>query len=122
MEKNKIKNLRKLRRQQRARSRIFGTAGRPRLSVFRSLKFIYAQMINDKGGRTLISANSKELTRPKKRENTSRIALAYQLGELIAQKAIDKGIKRVVFDRGSYRYHGRVKALADGARKGGLKF
>ena len=100
----------------RIRKNVNGTAERPRLSVFRSNKQIYAQVINDLTGKTLASASSLGMeTMPKKEQ-------AAKVGELIAQKALEAGITQVVFDRNGYLYHGRVKELADGARKGGLKF
>ena len=92
-----------------------------RVSVFRSLKAIYAQIIDDKKGRTLASASSLELTKGKSRK-ISKLELARETGKLLAKKAQQKKIKKVVFDRGPYKYHGRVKALAEGAREGGLKF
>ena len=100
----------------RIRKNVVGTAERPRLSVFRSNKQIYAQVINDLTGKTLASASSLGMeTMPKKEQ-------AAKVGELLAEKAQAAGISQVVFDRNGYLYHGRVKELADGARKGGLKF
>jgi len=105
-------------RQIRVRSKMTGTAVKPRLSVHRSSQHIYAQLIDDIKAVSLVSANSLQLTdKPKE-----KIAVAKQVGELIAQKALKKKITKVVFDRGSYQYHGRVKALAEGARSKGLKF
>ena len=100
----------------RIRKSVFGTAERPRLSVFRSNKQIYAQVIDDLAGNTLASASSKGITEGTKSE------IAEKVGEAIAKKAIEAGITTVVFDRNGFLFHGRVKALADGARKGGLKF
>ena len=100
----------------RIRKSVFGTAERPRLSVFRSNKQIYAQVINDVEGRTLVAANSLGL------EAMPKIQQAEKVGELIAAKALEAGVKAVVFDRNGYLYHGRVKSLADAARKGGLNF
>ncbi len=117
MDKNKIKQNKKIRRKNRVRAKISGTADCPRLSVFRSNRGIYAQIINDEIGKTLISIGAGEI---KKKEKKTAISLG--LGKLIAEKAIAKGIKKVVFDRNGYKYHGRVKALAEGAREGGLKF
>jgi large subunit ribosomal protein L18 len=132
-----MKNLQsKLKRQKRVRGKIRGTQTMPRLSVHRSNKSIYAQIIDDTKGKTLIYVSGKELPVTKadkdskdqadkntsSGENTAKKDKAYQLGELLAQKALKSKIKKVKFDRGSYRYHGRVKALADGARKGGLEF
>lgn len=91
--------------------------GRLRLSVFRSDKHIYAQLIDDNQGRTIAEANSKSLA-----VEGSKIEQAYAVGKAVAERALAQGARRVVFDRGAYRYHGRVKALADGAREGGLEF
>ena len=101
----------------RVRKKISGTAERPRLSVFRSNKQIYAQVINDENGRTLVAASSLGI-----KDKMTKSEQAVKVGEDIAQKAIAAGITMVVFDRNGYLYHGRVKELADGARKGGLKF
>lgn len=110
-------------RRKRTRAKILGTKERPRLSVFRSNKYIYAQLIDDKTGKKIISANEKELmANPPAGGKATKTEKAHGLGELLAKKAMDNKIKRVVFDRGGYQYHGRVKALADGARKGGLHF
>ena len=100
----------------RIRKSVFGTAERPRLSVFRSNKQIYAQVINDNEGKTLAAASSLGM------ETMPKIQQAEKVGELIAQKAKEAGIESVVFDRNGYLYHGRVKSLADAARKGGLNF
>ncbi|HUH35243.1 MAG TPA: 50S ribosomal protein L18 [Moheibacter sp.] len=101
----------------RVRRNIFGTAERPRLSVYRSNKEIYAQLIDDNAGVTLASASSRE-----KSEGANKTEQAATVGKLIAEKAKAKGIETIVFDRNGFVYHGRVKALADGAREGGLKF
>jgi large subunit ribosomal protein L18 len=106
------------RRAVRVRSRVRGTADRPRLSVFRSNKAIWAQVIDDATGRTLASAGSIHLTE----KGLSKTDQAAKVGEMLAARAKAAGIERVVFDRGAYLYHGRVKALADGARQGGLDF
>ena len=100
----------------RVRKNVFGTAERPRLSVFRSNKQIYAQVINDVEGKTLVAAASIALEAMPKKEQAAKV------GEMIAEKAIAAGISQVVFDRNGYLYHGRVKALADAARNGGLNF
>ncbi|MBO7609001.1 MAG: 50S ribosomal protein L18 [Muribaculaceae bacterium] len=100
----------------RIRGRISGTAERPRLCVFRSNKQIYAQVIDDLAGNTLVSASSKGI------EEGTKSEIAAKVGELIAKKAQEAGITTVVFDRNGFLFHGRVKSLADGARKGGLKF
>jgi large subunit ribosomal protein L18 len=96
---------------------IKGTFEKPRLCVFRSHRVIYAQIINDQTGQTLASANSLKL-----KAKNSKVKQAFTVGEFLAQNALKKKIKKVVFDRGRYRYHGRVRALAEGARKGGLIF
>jgi len=101
----------------RVRRNIFGTAERPRLSVYRSNKEIYAQLIDDNAGVTLASASSREKT-----EGTTKTEISASVGKLIAEKAKAKGIETVVFDRNGFVYHGRIKALADGAREGGLNF
>ena len=113
------KNEARLRRHRRVRGKISGTAERPRLDVFRSSKHIYAQIIDDVAGVTLVSASSLE----KDFEGTGgNKEAARKVGQLIAKKAAEKGISDVVFDRGGYLYHGRVMELAEGAREGGLKF
>lgn len=109
----------KQRRKVRVRAKIFGTKDKPRLSVFKSNRYIFAQVINDEIGETLVGVSEKELSVKEKPNKTER---ARELGVAIAKKAMDKKIKSVVFDRGSYLYHGRIKALAEGAREGGLKF
>jgi large subunit ribosomal protein L18 len=110
-------------RHRRIRQVVRGTAGRPRLVVFRSLKHIYAQLVDDEHGATLITVGSltKEL-RGSEKKTGGNIAAAKAVGELVARRAKDKGIERVVFDRAGYKYHGRVKALADAARAAGLAF
>lgn len=119
MIKKKSSNVARMKRHQRVRKNISGTAERPRLSVYRSLNHIYAQIIDDTKGTTLISASSLD----KEFEGYGgNIDGAKAVGNLVAKKALDKGIKAVVFDRGGYIYHGRVVALADGAREGGLEF
>ncbi len=104
---------------ERIRRKVNGTADRPRLAVFRSLKYIYAQVIDDASGKTIASASSREKDSGAKGANA---AAAKAVGALIAKKAKDKGITEVVFDRGGYVYHGNIKALADAARENGLKF
>lgn len=119
MIKKKSSNIARMKRHQRVRKNISGTAERPRLSVYRSLNHIYAQIIDDTKGTTLVSASSLE----KDFEGYGgNIDGAKAVGNLVAKKALEKGIKAVVFDRGGYIYHGRVAALADGAREGGLEF
>ena len=111
------KNKARLKRHTRVRSKISGTAECPRLNVFRSSKNIYVQIIDDINGVTLVAASTLELE-----GNGGHKEAAFKVGEAIAKKAADKGITEVVFDRGGYIYHGRVKELAEGARQGGLKF
>ena len=112
---------RRVRKHVRVRKAVTGTSERPRLNVFRSSKHIYAQIIDDVQGRTVVAASSlsKELDSLKHGANK---AAARAVGKLIAQKAKEKNVSKVVFDRGGYVYHGRIKELADGAREGGLKF
>lgn len=105
----------RVRRQRRTRVRLHGTKTRPRLSVFRSLRFTWAQLIDDDAGRTLWAGTTKTAA-----GRLTKVAAARQLGAAAAQAAVAQGITRAVFDRGSYRYHGRVQAVADGARVGGL--
>jgi large subunit ribosomal protein L18 len=106
----------------RAFAKIFGTKEQPRLSVFRSNKHIYAQLIDDEKGETLVSASDLELKTEIIKGKLKRQEIAKKVGETLAQKAIKKKIKKVVFDRGSYKFHGRIKALVDGAREKGLQF
>lgn len=114
-----IKKTQKERRKTRVRAKIRGTVQRPRFSVFRSNKTIYAQLIDDDQQKTLVSASEKEIKAEKGKTKTEK---AQMVGQILASKAIRKKIKKVVFDRGFYRYHGRVKSLAEGARKEGLEF
>jgi large subunit ribosomal protein L18 len=111
------KEQRRLRIKRSIRKRVTGTPSRPRLSVFRSNKCIYAQIINDVDGKTLVSASSLELEGSK-----NNLESAGAVGKLLAEKASTNGVTSVIFDRNGYLYHGRVKALAEGAREGGLKF
>jgi len=111
------------RRQRRTRLKIQrNSVGRPRLSVFRSGKHIYAQIIDDVSGRTVASASTLEKDQRKALKNGSTVDAASVVGKLVAERAVAQGVKDVVFDRGSFRYHGRVKALADAARESGLSF
>ena len=110
------KKERRIKIKHRIRKKINGTASRPRLTVFRSNKGIYVQAVNDLEGKTIVSASSKGITEGTKSE------IAAKVGEAVAKKCIEAGITEVVFDRNGYPFHGRVKALADGARNGGLKF
>ena len=106
----------------RKRIKIFGTTERPRLSIFRSLQRFYAQIVNDETGKTLVFASTLEKDVKKKLKHGDNMDAAKYVGEQIGKKAIQAGIKKVVFDRGTYRYHGRIKALADAARSQGLEF
>ena len=114
----------RIRIHKRIRARVSGSEARPRLAVFRSLNHIYAQVIDDGKGHTVVAASSAEKGEGAKAKKGAggNVAGAKQVGKLIAQRAKDKGITKVVFDRGGYLYHGRVKALADAAREGGLEF
>ncbi len=105
----------------RIRHKLMGTTERPRLSIYRSLNHIYAQVIDDSAGRTLVCASSNEKS-PAGKKTGGNVASAKEVGKIIAERAKSKGIKQVVFDRGGYLYHGRVKALADAAREAGLQF
>lgn len=109
-------------RKERVRNKVTGTSERPRLSVYRSLSHIYAQLIDDSQGKTLVYASSLEPEIKKQSKSTGNVKAAQLVGKSIAQKALEKKIKRVVFDRGGRIYHGRVKAVADGARESGLEF
>lgn len=116
--KNKLRQI----RHNRLRHKIKGDASTPRLSVFRGLRNMTAQLIDDEKGQTLVHATSKEVKGKKAADLSGKVGEAFLLGELLAEKAVKKGIKKAVFDRGGYYYHGRVKALADGARSKGLEF
>lgn len=116
------RNAQRLRRHLRVRKNVYGTSQRPRLDVFRSEKHIYAQIINDDLGSTLVAASSLDKELSDKISCGSNKEAAKAVGELVAKKAIEKGIKQVVFDRGGYIYHGRVKELAEAAREAGLDF
>jgi large subunit ribosomal protein L18 len=115
IEKKEIRN----RIHQRIRRKLSGTEARPRLAVFRSVAHIYAQVIDDVAGKTLVSASSVDKDGKTKGGN---VAAAKAIGKLVAERAKEKGVKQVVFDRGGYQYHGRIKALADAAREAGLEF
>ena len=112
------KEQRRLRIKRSIRNKISGTSARPRLSVFRSNKNIYAQLIDDLTGQTLVAVSSAKV----EGEVTNKVQVSAEAGKELAKKALEKGITEVVFDRSGYLYHGRVKSLADGAREGGLKF
>ncbi len=117
MDKNKAKSQKNIRRHAKVRSTISGTVARPRLSVFRSNRGMFLQLIDDLAGKTLASASTLEL-----KTKASKIDLGKELGLLLAKKAKALNVTSVVFDRSSYKYHGRVKAVAEGAREGGLEF
>jgi large subunit ribosomal protein L18 len=119
MDKAKERRISRNRIRVRIRRKVSGTAERPRLSVKKSLKHIYAQVIDDAAGKTIVAASSREADAGAKGANA---AAAKAVGVLIAKKAKDKGVKRVVFDRSGYQYHGNIKALADAARENGLEF
>ena len=133
------KQKQRLKRHRRVRAKIFGTAQRPRLCVFRSNKHIYAQLIDDEKRKTIVVASDLEIGRGTLRKVASqqrskkikdkeekplagKVSVAYEIGKLIAEKALKKKIEKVIFDRGGFAYHGRVKALAEGAKEGGLRF
>jgi large subunit ribosomal protein L18 len=118
----KLRRESRLKRHKRVRKNVRGEAGRPRLSVYRSLNHISAQVIDDIAGRTLVAASSSESDLRKAQKSTTGLSAAEAVGKAVAQRAKDAGITTVVFDRGGYIYHGRVKALADAARSAGLEF
>ena len=122
MGKVKSPGAQRLVRHRRVRQKVAGTHQRPRLCVFRSVRHTYAQVIDDSRGHTLASASSLELPQDGARDSGGKTAAARQVGLLVAQRSLSQGLKEIVFDRGGYLYHGRVKALADAAREGGLSF
>lgn len=122
MAKNKSRSVARVRRHLRVRKHVSGTPERPRLNVFRSLNEMYAQVIDDEAGHTLVSASTLDGELRSKMNGLTKTEQAKQVGLAVAERAKAKGIETVVFDRGGYRYIGRVKALADGAREGGLQF
>jgi large subunit ribosomal protein L18 len=119
---NKTRSVARARRHARVRKNLAGTVQRPRLNVFRSLSGIYAQVIDDQAGRTLASASTVDKDLREKVKGLKKAEQAKLIGKTVAERAKSKGIETVVFDRGGYRYSGRIKALADGAREGGLQF
>jgi large subunit ribosomal protein L18 len=121
MSQTNPRTVARLKRQARIRKKIKGTSQRPRLSVFRSARHVYAQIVDDTSGITLVTASTVEKTFKEQPNSENKKSAAAQIGKLIAQRALDKGIKMVVFDRNGFLYHGRVKALSDGAREGGLE-
>ncbi|BES65907.1 50S ribosomal protein L18 [Gottschalkiaceae bacterium SANA] len=116
------KNKNRQKRHVRLRNKVQGTPERPRLNVFRSSKHIYAQLIDDASGKTIVSASTVEKDVKANLESTSNLDAAKRIGQLAAERALEKGVSVVVFDRGGFIYHGRVKALAEAAREAGLKF
>ena len=119
---SRSRNQLRMRRHARVRKRLAGAGQRPRLSIFRSLHHIYVQLIDDASGKTLASASTREKDVAKGLESLKTIGAAEKIGKVIAERAKAKGITSVVFDRGGYKYHGRIKALADAARGAGLEF
>lgn len=120
MDIQKAKQVRRSRRKTGIRKRVVGKPDRPRLSVFRSRKHIYVQVVDDMAGTTLVAASTRD--KGFNAENTGNVAAAQAVGTLLGERAKEAGISKVTFDRGGFRYHGRVKALADAARKAGLDF
>lgn len=116
------RNKVRIRKHIRVRKKVHGTAARPRLNIYRSLSHMYAQVIDDDAGNTLVAASTLDKAIKDKIEFGGNVEAAKEVGKLIAEKAIAAGITEVVFDRGGYLYHGRVQALADAAREAGLKF
>jgi large subunit ribosomal protein L18 len=112
----------RVKKHMKIRNRFSGTAERPRLAVFRSNNHVYAQVIDDVAGKTLVSASTLEKDIKAELKNTDDIEAATKVGDVVAKRALEKGIKAVVFDRGGYIYHGKVKAVADAAREAGLEF
>lgn len=121
-EKTNPREVARLKRKKRIRRKVEGTQERPRLTVFRSDKHIYAQIVNDENGATLVSASTLSPDYKEMEQIKGKVAAAKRVGELVAQKALDKGIAKVVFDRNGFIYHGRIQALADAARQKGLDF
>lgn len=119
MSRNKSKREKRERRHRRVRARVYGTSERPRLSVFRSNRHVLLQLIDDRTSKTIVWASDRGL---KKKKGAPRKEVAFSVGELLAKKAKEKKITGVIFDRGGYAYHGVIKEVAEGARKGGLKF
>lgn len=112
----------RLKRKKRIRKKLVGTGNRPRLCVFRSARHIYAQVIDDSRGQTLAAASSMEKDVRENPESKNKVTAANNVGKIIGQRAIEKGLKKVVFDRNGFLYHGRIKAVSEGAREAGLEF
>lgn len=119
MDANKLKQRKRWQRAKRTRSKLLGVAQKPRLTVFRSNKHVYAQLIDDQQGKTIVSVSDLELKETAKVKKMDKSKL---VGQAIAKKALDKKITEIIFDKGGYKYHGAIKSLAEGAREGGLKF
>jgi large subunit ribosomal protein L18 len=117
-----IRQQARLKRKKRIRKKIYGTAERPRLSVFRSSRHIYAQIIDDTAGRTIVAASTVDQQAKEAPKFKSKVAAANFVGKIVGERALNQGIKKVVFDRNGFLYHGRVKSLSEGARKTGLVF
>lgn len=122
MQKKMIRNEARQKRHRVVRNKIHGTADRPRLNVYRSLNHIYAQIIDDDSGTTLLSVSTMDKEVKDKADKGYNVDAATAVGQVIAGRALEKGIRDIVFDRGGYKYHGRIKALADAAREAGLNF
>jgi len=122
MARRDSKNIVRVRIHERIRHRVKGTPERPRLAVYRSLSHIYAQIIDDRVGKTLVAASSADKGTKKVLKGGGNVAAAKVIGKVVAERAKSAGVSKVVFDRGGYKYHGRVKALADAAREAGLQF
>ncbi len=120
--KKKVLNITRKRRARRTRANLFGTQSKPRLSVFRSNRYLYVQLIDDQRGKTLVSASTRSLTEKGPKMEKTKTDYGKLLGEQIAEKAATVGITSAIFDRGKYKYHGRVKAIAEAARSKGLTF
>ncbi len=116
MNKNSAKKLHRIRRHEKVRAKISGTSSRPRIAVFKSNQYIYAQVVDDESGKTLLSVSDMEVKKGKKSEK------ALKIGETLAARMKEKGLLEAVFDRGGFKFHGRVKSVADGLRNGGIKF
>lgn len=117
-----LRKAARLKRKKRIRKKLFGTNQQPRLSVFRSAKHIYAQIVDDTAGETLAAASSMEKTVKEHEKFDNKVAKANFVGKLIGERAVEKGIKKIVFDRNGFLYHGRIKAVSEGAREAGLDF
>ncbi|NIO70608.1 MAG: 50S ribosomal protein L18 [Anaerolineae bacterium] len=122
MEKTAQREAARKRRHRRVRKQVVGTSQRPRFNVFRSLKHIYAQVIDDTRGHTLVTASTLDPELRDKVKGLTKIEQAKLVGGLLAERALERGVKKVAFDRGGYKYHGRVSSLAEAAREGGLEF